>query len=140
MTRSTLPTERHCVRPELSYPITIVRALLDYESSNPTDLSFTTGQLVFVLIQLNCGWWQGRCNETQGWFPCSFVEPLEWGTLVDRVIHELVSMSKELEVKKSLIQRYKKATPFPQDVSEKDESIHDILTPPLQVLDHVFCC
>ena len=51
----------------------LVRALYDYHSSDPTNLSFQAGTLIRVLTQLESGWWDGCIDSERGWFPCNFV-------------------------------------------------------------------
>jgi len=51
----------------------IVRALYDYHSSDPTNLSFQEGTLIRVFTQLQTGWWEGGIDDKHGWFPCNYV-------------------------------------------------------------------
>ena len=59
----------------------IVRALYDYHSTDPTNLSFQEGTLIRVLTQLQSGWWDGCIDGERGWFPCNFVTEVTPETL-----------------------------------------------------------
>jgi len=50
-----------------------VRALYDYQSNDPSSLSFQRGALIEVLTQLESGWWDGLLDEERGWFPSNYV-------------------------------------------------------------------
>lgn len=61
----------------------IVRALFDYHSPDPTNLSFRAGTLIRVLTQLQSGWWDGCIDGERGWFPCNFVAEVDADTLTE---------------------------------------------------------
>lgn len=46
-----------------------VRALYDYQASEPTELSFNAGDIINVLQKDPSGWWQGELNGRVGAFP-----------------------------------------------------------------------
>ncbi|KAG0206379.1 hypothetical protein BGX28_002142 [Mortierella sp. GBA30] len=64
------------VSESLDIPI-LVRAMYDYESEDPTNLTFKKDDIIQVLAQLDSGWWAGHCEGRQGWFPSNYVEVLE---------------------------------------------------------------
>lgn len=51
----------------------IVTALYDYQGSDDNSLSFTAGDVIRVLNQLESGWWNGICRGQRGWFPSNYV-------------------------------------------------------------------
>ncbi|XP_069835438.1 neutrophil cytosol factor 2 [Dendropsophus ebraccatus] len=53
---------------------TTVKALFDYEASQPEDLSFKKGDIIKVLSKVSEEWWEGECHEKVGIFPSSFVQ------------------------------------------------------------------
>ena len=50
-----------------------VRAMYDYESTDDSSLTFSRGDIVEVLTQLESGWWDGLIDTERGWFPSNFV-------------------------------------------------------------------
>ncbi len=55
-----------------------VRALYDYQADDRTSLSFTQGDIIQVITQLESGWWDGVIRGKRGWFPsnyCAVVTP-----------------------------------------------------------------
>ncbi|KAI1789570.1 ras GEF [Ganoderma leucocontextum] len=56
------------------YPSTFFcRALYDYQSEDPSSLSFNKGDIIEVLTRLDSGWWDGLLNDERGWFPSNYV-------------------------------------------------------------------
>lgn len=51
-----------------------VRALYDYEADDRTSLSFSQGDIIQVITQLESGWWDGIINGVRGWFPSNYCE------------------------------------------------------------------
>ncbi len=49
------------------------RALYDYQSEDPSSLSFKKGDIIEVLTRLDSGWWDGLLNDERGWFPSNYV-------------------------------------------------------------------
>ena len=49
------------------------RALYDYQSSDPSFLSFHRDDIIEVLTQLESGWWDGLLADERGWFPSNYV-------------------------------------------------------------------
>ena len=49
------------------------RALYDYQSDDPSSLSFKKGDIIEVLTRLDSGWWDGLLNDERGWFPSNYV-------------------------------------------------------------------
>lgn len=49
-----------------------VRALYDWVGEDPAELSFSKGDIIQVLTQLESGWWDGVLHETRGWFPSNY--------------------------------------------------------------------
>ena len=52
------------------------RALYDYKSPDSSSLSFSRGDIIEVLTQLETGWWDGLLNDERGWFPSNYVQPI----------------------------------------------------------------
>jgi hypothetical protein len=50
------------------------RALYDYQTQDPSSLSFHRGDIIEVLTQLESGWWDGLLLDERGWFPSNYVE------------------------------------------------------------------
>lgn len=53
---------------------TTVKALFDYEVSQPEDLPFKKGDTIKVLNKVSEEWWEGECHEKVGIFPSAFVQ------------------------------------------------------------------
>ncbi|KAH8146296.1 uncharacterized protein LAJ45_09739 [Morchella importuna] len=51
-----------------------VRALYNYTSEDPTSLSFSQGDVITVITQLESGWWDGIVHNQRGWFPSNYCE------------------------------------------------------------------
>eukprot|EP01102_Stenamoeba_stenopodia_P005724 TRINITY_DN1645_c0_g1_i4.p1 TRINITY_DN1645_c0_g1~~TRINITY_DN1645_c0_g1_i4.p1 ORF type:complete len:547 (+),score=112.75 TRINITY_DN1645_c0_g1_i4:170-1810(+) len=75
-----VPTnERTVVAPggyDVPAPQNKARALYDYASSDPKELSFAKGDLINILGKDASGWWQGELNGAHGLFPSNFVEEI----------------------------------------------------------------
>lgn len=54
-----------------------VKALYDFQSTDPSSLTFKKDDEIDVLAQLESGWWDGWCNGERGWFPCNYVQVVE---------------------------------------------------------------
>ncbi|RUO95597.1 hypothetical protein BC936DRAFT_143658 [Jimgerdemannia flammicorona] len=57
--------------------ICCVKALYDFQSTDPSSLTFKKDDEIDVLAQLESGWWDGWCNGERGWFPCNYVQVVE---------------------------------------------------------------
>ena len=56
-------------------PLLCCRALYDFESTDPSALSFRRGDVIQGYNQLESGWWDGVCGgDARGWFPSNYVE------------------------------------------------------------------
>jgi hypothetical protein len=55
----------------------LVRAMYDFQSEDPTNLTFQRDDVIQVLAQLDSGWWAGLIDGRQGWFPSNYVELLD---------------------------------------------------------------
>ncbi|CAA9996326.1 unnamed protein product [Nesidiocoris tenuis] len=55
------------------------RALYEFSSRNPDELSFQPGDIIYVLTnqQAEPGWLSGELRGNSGWFPESYVEPMD---------------------------------------------------------------
>jgi hypothetical protein len=62
--------------PAIDYRL-VVRAVFDYNASDPSALSFREGDLIEVITRLESGWWDGMLGGTRGWFPSNYVEEVE---------------------------------------------------------------
>jgi hypothetical protein len=56
-----------------------VCALHDYTSDSPTNLSFRAGDVIYVLMQQDSGWWDGVLDGRRGWFPSNYCRVLQPG-------------------------------------------------------------
>ncbi|KAF9223451.1 SH3-domain-containing protein [Gyrodon lividus] len=53
------------------------RAIWDWTSEDPNDLSFHAGEIIQIITETNADWWSGRnTSGKQGLFPSSYVEKL----------------------------------------------------------------
>ncbi|KAG0265258.1 hypothetical protein BG011_005129 [Mortierella polycephala] len=52
----------------------LVRAMYDFDSEDPINLTFKKDDVIQVLAQLESGWWAGHSQGRQGWFPSNYVE------------------------------------------------------------------
>lgn len=53
------------------------RAIWDWESEDPNDLSFRAGDIIEIVKETNADWWTGRSKSgKQGLFPATYVEKL----------------------------------------------------------------
>lgn len=50
-----------------------VRALYDYQSNDPSSLTFRQNDIIEVLTRLDSGWWDGLLGDERGWFPSNYV-------------------------------------------------------------------
>jgi len=63
--------------PSPTSPRYIVRAQFDFDASDPSALSFKSGDVIEVFTMLESGWWDGMLDGRRGWFPSNFVEELQ---------------------------------------------------------------
>ncbi|KAJ7124423.1 SH3 domain-containing protein, partial [Mycena epipterygia] len=49
------------------------RALYDYETQDPSVLSFRQDDIIEVLSQAPSGWWDGLLGDKRAWFPSNYV-------------------------------------------------------------------
>jgi len=54
-------------------PSFFCRALYDYQTDDPSSLSFRRDDIIEVLTQLESGWWDGLLGDERGWFPSNYV-------------------------------------------------------------------
>lgn len=57
---------------DMDQPRMYVRALYSFRSDDPTSLSFSQGDMIRVLTQLESGWWDGIVHGQRGWFPSNY--------------------------------------------------------------------
>jgi len=67
----TTPTQSYDIPAQIK-----ARALYDYASTDPKELSFIKGDVINVLGKDASGWWQGELNGLHGLFPSNFVEEI----------------------------------------------------------------
>eukprot|EP01126_Amoeba_proteus_P033086 TRINITY_DN3236_c0_g1_i1.p1 TRINITY_DN3236_c0_g1~~TRINITY_DN3236_c0_g1_i1.p1 ORF type:complete len:197 (-),score=45.25 TRINITY_DN3236_c0_g1_i1:273-863(-) len=58
------------------------KALFDWDSQSPSELSFNAGETIELLDKCEGnlqyeGWWYGRIGTDEGWFPTSYVEEIK---------------------------------------------------------------
>lgn len=51
-----------------------VQAQYDFTSTDGSALSFSKGDVMEVLTQLDSGWWDGLIDGKRGWMPCNYVK------------------------------------------------------------------
>jgi len=60
--------------PEEQYISTFFcRAKYDYQTQDPSSLSFHRNEIIEVLTRLESGWWDGLLGDERGWFPSNYV-------------------------------------------------------------------
>ncbi|GJJ15620.1 hypothetical protein Clacol_009898 [Clathrus columnatus] len=71
-------------------PVIFCRALYDYQAEDLSSLSFSKGDIIEVLTQLETGWWDGLLHGQRGWFPSNYVIPIseQEAELELRINHE----------------------------------------------------
>ncbi|KIK41713.1 hypothetical protein CY34DRAFT_84960 [Suillus luteus UH-Slu-Lm8-n1] len=52
------------------------RAIWDWTSEDPNDLSFHAGDIIEIVQETNADWWTGKSKGKQGLFPATYVERL----------------------------------------------------------------
>ncbi|KAF7317010.1 Peptide hydrolase [Mycena chlorophos] len=59
---------------------TRARALWGFNehATNPNDLSFRPGDIIYIKAETNPDWWTGEFNGREGLFPANYVEKLPW--------------------------------------------------------------
>ncbi|XP_063900537.1 intersectin-2-like isoform X2 [Zophobas morio] len=58
-------------------PLLQVQAVCAYSSQRPNELSFSSGTIIEVIAQSGPHWWKGRIEGQCGYFPPSYVRPVE---------------------------------------------------------------
>ncbi|KAI8919922.1 hypothetical protein PhCBS80983_g01843 [Powellomyces hirtus] len=79
--------------------IQVVRALYDYTAQRPDELSFSEGDVLYVLNKDEEHWWKCRCNDKEGFVPKVYVG--DNTAEIDNPLHEAakrgnVGFTKEL--------------------------------------------
>merc|ERR1712137_1515874 len=54
--------------------ISVGKANFDYTGTSESELSFVTGDIIFVVKEDNTGWWEGEVNGQYGFFPSNYAE------------------------------------------------------------------
>lgn len=49
-------------------------ALYDYQANDTDEISFDPEEIITDIVQIDDGWWQGRCNGSFGLFPANYVQ------------------------------------------------------------------
>lgn len=53
--------------------VKVFRALYDYAAQNPDELSFTEGDMLYIIDMIsNKNWWKAKCNDKIGLVPCNY--------------------------------------------------------------------
>lgn len=82
---SSLPAAESQVQPAVSQPVppgtsaatvSRVRALFDFQPSEPGELQFRKGDIIAVLESVYKDWWKGSLRGQTGIFPLNYVEKL----------------------------------------------------------------
>lgn len=97
-----------------------VRALYNYSTDDTTSLSFSQGDVIQVLKQLDSGWWDGIVHGQRGWFPsnyCALISPNDYAN--GNGGHSELDDSDDLDDDDSY-----------DEYEEDDESDHDGLASP----------
>lgn len=53
-------------------------ALYDYQANDTDEISFDPNDLITDIVQIDDGWWQGRCKGYFGLFPANYVQLIQW--------------------------------------------------------------
>jgi len=61
------------------HAVTKVRAKFPFDAPKDTHLKFAKDDII-VVTEKQDKWWKGRCHEKSGWFPKSYVKPIETST------------------------------------------------------------
>eukprot|EP00002_Diphylleia_rotans_P034704 TRINITY_DN7484_c0_g1_i2.p1 TRINITY_DN7484_c0_g1~~TRINITY_DN7484_c0_g1_i2.p1 ORF type:complete len:451 (+),score=89.36 TRINITY_DN7484_c0_g1_i2:674-2026(+) len=54
-----------------------VEVIYDYDAVDESELTLRVGYIVTVFEKDECGWWYGRYDDQEGFFPGSYVQPLQ---------------------------------------------------------------
>lgn len=57
------------------------RALYPFRADDRTQLSLQPGSEIEVVEKLDTGWWRGYIGTQNGWFPATYVEPIQPGNI-----------------------------------------------------------
>lgn len=52
-------------------------ALYDYQANDTDEITFDPNDLITDIVQIDEGWWQGRCNGRFGLFPANYVQLIQ---------------------------------------------------------------
>ncbi|CAG2067189.1 unnamed protein product [Timema podura] len=69
-TRTPVTPKQTTTQPNQPY----ARAVYDYLSNEPGDLTFKKGDIIFLRKKIDANWCQGECGGNQGVFPLTYVQ------------------------------------------------------------------
>ena len=49
------------------------KSVFEFTATDPAEMSFKEGKIINVLKSTETGWWKGKIEQTEGWFPSSYV-------------------------------------------------------------------
>lgn len=54
--------------------VEVMRAIYAYRALHQDELSFEEGDLLYIIVKQDDGWWRARCGTKEGLVPCNYIE------------------------------------------------------------------